>query len=38
MFLSGALCTQHACVRYANGHSDPPTVEESRRNVYLSKI
>lgn len=38
MFLSSPLCTWHACGRYANDRSDPPTVGESRHNVYLSKI
>lgn len=38
MFLSSTLCKQQACIRYANDHLDPPTVEESRHNIYLSKI
>ncbi len=35
MFLSS---TKHGCISYANEHLDPPTIEESRCNVYLDKI
>lgn len=38
IFLSSALCTHRACIRYANDHLDPPTIEESRHNIYLTEI
>lgn len=38
MFSSGTLSMQHPCIRYANYHLEPPTIEESQHNSYLSKI
>lgn len=38
MFLSSTLSMQHACIRYAKNHLDPPTIEESQHNRHLSKM
>lgn len=38
MFLSTTFCVHRVYIRYANDRLEPPTVKESRRNVYFSKI